>query len=259
MPTTERSATHIDEIADGIYRISTPVPPDAIPGGFSFNQYLVLDEEPLLFHTGPRRTFPAVCEALQAILPLARLRYLAFSHFESDECGAMNLLLAAAPEAAPLCSRIDAMVNADAFDRSPRGLADGEAILLGRHAIRWLEAPHVPHGWGCGYLVEEHTGTLLCGDLFTQPGTGDLAITNGDILGPSEALRARLDYFSHTDRAPALLERLAARAPRALACMHGSAWEGDGAALLRELGAILGREQAARPAHEEMGEAGAPA
>ncbi|BDG10627.1 oxygen-binding di-iron domain-containing protein [Anaeromyxobacter paludicola] len=242
MPVTNaQSGTRVDEVAEGIYRISTPVPPTVIPGGFSFNQYLVVDDEPLLFHTGPRRMFPLVREAIASVLPVERLRHLAFSHFESDECGAVNDLLAAAPAAAPVCGRINAMINADAWDRPPRALSDGETLSLGRHRVTWRDTPHLPHGWECGYLHEETTRTLLCGDLFTQGGEGGAPLTREDVLGPSEALRARLDYFSHGRDAGALLERLAGHAPRTLACMHGSAWEGDGAALLRELAVALAR------------------
>lgn len=240
MPITHREAgTRIDEVADRIYRISTPVPPSAVPGGFSFNQYLVVDDEPLLFHTGPRRLFPRTVEAIETVMPLVRLRHVAFSHFESDECGALNLLLAAAPYAAPVCGRVNAMINADAWDRAPQPLDDGEVLELGRRRLRWIDAPHLPHGWECGYLMEEETGTLLCGDLFTQAGADRAPITRSDILGPSEEMRGRLDYFAHAPRSGALLERLAAFGPRTLACMHGSAWEGDGAALLRELAGIL--------------------
>ncbi len=233
------TGTRIDEVAAGIYRISTPVPPSVVPGGFSFNQYLVSDDEPLLFHTGSRRIFPQVREAVETVLPLSRLRHVAFSHFESDECGAVNLLLAAAPDAAPVCGRVNALINADAWDRPPRALADGEALSLGHHVVRWLDAPHLPHAWECGYLMEERTRTLLCGDLFTQAGADLPPLTRSDILGPSEAMRASLDYFSHTSRAAALLERLASCAPATLACMHGSAWEGDGADLLRALARAL--------------------
>jgi flavorubredoxin len=243
MPTTNpQTGTRIDEVADGIYRISTPVPPSVVPGGFSFNQYLVADDEPLLFHSGLRRLFPQVCEAVETVLPVARLRHLAVSHFESDECGSVNLLLGAAPDAAPVCGRVNALINADAWDRPPRALADGELLSLGRHAVRWFDTPHLPHGWECGYLMEESTRTLLCGDLFTQAGADLPPLTSADLLGPSEAMRARLDYFSHTSRAAALLERLASCAPTTLACMHGSAWEGDGAGLLRALGRVLGED-----------------
>jgi flavorubredoxin len=240
MPITNpQSGTRIDEVAEGIYRISTPFPPTVIPGGFSFNQYLLDDDEPLLFHTGMRRLFPLVREAIEAVLPVSRLRHIAFSHYESDECGSVNLLLAAAPDAAPVCGKINAMINADAWDRPPRALADGERLSLGRHVVRWLDTPHLPHAWECGYLMEERTRTLLCGDLFTQGGADLAPLTREDVLAPSEQLRAKLDYFSHTTRAAPLLERLAALAPATLACMHGSAWEGDGAGLLGALAVAL--------------------
>lgn len=230
------ASTRIDEIADGLYRIHTPVPPVVVPGGFSFNQYLVVDEQPLLFHTGSRRLFPQVAEAISRVTPLACLRYIAFSHWEQDECGALNNLLAAAPRAEPVCSQVNAMINSDGMDRAPRALADGEALELGRHRVRWFETPHVPHGWESGLMFEEATATLLCGDLFTQPGTGDEPLVESDILETSEALRrSGLDYFAHGRDLPAQLERLAATRPRVLACMHGHAWTGDGAALLHAL------------------------
>src|SRR5438067_12763776 len=213
-----RAGTRIDQIADGIYQIHTPI--RAMPGGFgfSFNQYLVVDEEPLLFHTGPRRMFPLVREAVAAVLPVERLRHVGFSHFEADECGSLNEFLAAAPLAAPLCGRIAAMVSVDdVADRPARALADGERMVLGRHTVRWLDAPHVPHAWECGFLFEETTRTLLCGDLFTQPGAGEEPLTESDILGPSEAFRRELDYFSHSRNARAHLERLAALNPATLA------------------------------------------
>jgi flavorubredoxin len=238
MITNQASKTRIDEVAEGIYRISTPV--TALPGGFTFNQYLIVDEEPLLFHTGPRRMFPLVREAVAAILPADRLRHVGFSHFEADECGSLNEFLAVAPQAAPLCGRIAAMVSVDdVADRKARALADGERLLLGRHTVRWLDAPHVPHAWECGFLFEERTRTLLCGDLFTQPGAEHEAVTAGDILGPSEAMRATLDYWAHSTSTRPTLERLADLSPTTLACMHGSAWEGNGAALIRDLADTL--------------------
>lgn len=246
MITNSGSGTNVHEIADGIYRINTPVPPSEMPGGFSFNQHLVIDDEALLFHTGPRRLFPLVREAIAALMPVERLRYVALSHVEADECGALNEFLAVAPNAQPLCGQIAAMVSiGDLADRAPRGMADGEELSLGRHRIRWLDAPHLPHGWECGYLAEAATGTLFCGDLFTQPGSGAEPVTTSDILGPSEAFRQALDYYAHAPNSGALLEKLAATAPRTLACMHGSAWEGDGAALLR---ALRDRLVATRPA-----------
>lgn len=240
MITNPQSGTNVHEIADGIYRINTPVD---LPGGqaFSFNQYLVVDDAPLLFHTGPRQMFPLVHEAIAALMPPERLRWIGFSHVEADECGALNLLLAAAPQAQPVCSQTGALVSVnDLADRSPHALADGERLVLGRHEIEWFDTPHVPHGWDCGLMMERSTGTFLCGDLFTQPGRGEQALTEGDILGPSEAFRAPMDYFAHTPQTGAVLQRLAARRPRTLACMHGSAWQGDGGALLRHLAEALG-------------------
>jgi flavorubredoxin len=235
MPITNHaSGTCIDEVADRLYRISTPVRlPD---GGFSFNQYLLVDDEALLFHTGPRKLFPQVREAVATVLAPERLRHIAFSHVEADECGALNDWLAAAPYATPLCGTVAAMVSVnDLADRPARVLADGETLVLGRHTLRWLDAPHLPHGWDCGFLFDETDATLFCGDLFTQPGDTHPALTEADILGPSEAFRQAMDYFSHTKHARVLLERLAGTRPATLACMHGSAWRGDGAVLLRAL------------------------
>jgi flavorubredoxin len=233
--TNRQSGTNVHEISDGIYRINTPV---SIPGagGFSFNQYLIADDEPLIFHTGPRRMFPLVREAVESVLPVGNLRYIAFSHVEADECGSLNEWLEAAPQSVPLCGRVAAMVSiSDLADRAPRALADGESLSLGRHSIRWYDAPHMPHAWECGFLTEETTSTLLCGDLFTQGGADHPPVTESDILGPSEAFRHKMDYFSHTKDARGMLERLASTNPATLACMHGSAWRGDGAKLLRAL------------------------
>lgn len=233
--TNRQSGTNVHEVADGIYRINTPVSIEGA-GGFSFNQYLIADDEPLLFHTGPRKMFALVQEAVASVIPVRTLRHIAFSHVEADECGSLNEWLAAAPRSAPLCGAIAAMVSiGDIADRAPRALADGEVVSLGRHAVRWLDAPHLPHAWECGFLSEQRTSTLFCGDLFTQPGADNPAITEADILGPSEAFRHQMDYFSHTKNARAMIEKLASTHPGTLACMHGSAWKGDGAKLLRAL------------------------
>jgi flavorubredoxin len=233
--TNSQSGTNLNEVADGIYRINTPVLFEN-GNGFSFNQYLIADDEPLLFHTGPRKMFPLVREAVASVLPVERLRYIGFSHVEADECGSLNEWLAVAPGAVPLCGTVAAMVSVeDLADRSPRALADGELLSLGKHRLRWFDAPHVPHAWDCGFLVEEATRTFLCGDLFTQGGAGLAPVTESDILGPSEAFRNRMDYFSHAKGTRVILERLAATEPATLACMHGSAWHGDGAELLRAL------------------------
>jgi flavorubredoxin len=238
--TNKQSGTNVHEIADGIYRINTPVQMEGGAGGFSFNQYLVVDEGALLFHTGPKKMFPLVREAVASVLPVERLRYIAFSHVEADECGSLNEWLAAAPESSPLCSNVGAMVSInDIADRPPHALGDGTRLSLGKHTLRWFDTPHLPHGWDCGFLMEEETATLLCGDLFTQGGADLPALTESDILGPSEAFRHKMDYFSHTKYARDMLEKLAAANPTTLACMHGSAWRGDGANLLRALGDAL--------------------
>lgn len=230
-----QTGTNVYEVSEGIYRINTPV---TIAGevGFSFNQYLIVDEQPLLFHTGPRKLFPYVSEAVASLMPVEKLGYISFSHVEADECGSLNEWLAVAPDAVPLCGQVAAMVSIeDLADRSPRALADGQLVSLGRHSVRWFDTPHLPHAWECGFLMEETTRTLLCGDLFTQGGDSLPALTSADILEPSEAFRKSMDYFSHTRNADAMLERLAQADPTTLACMHGSAWQGDGGSLIRAL------------------------
>jgi flavorubredoxin len=230
----------IDRIQADIWRISIPVPPEEFPGGFSFNQYLVVDDKPLLFHTGPRRLFPLVRAQIERVLPLEQLRYVAFSHFEADECGSLADILALAPRAQPVCSRVAAMVSVSDFvDREVLAMEDGQVLSLGRHELVWQSTPHLPHGWECGYLFDRSTGTLFCGDLFTQPGTGGEPLTQEDILAPSEAFRAQDDYYAHGRGAPALIEKLARLQPQLLACMHGSAWRGDGGSMLRRLGQSL--------------------
>src|SRR5262245_20824628 len=241
MITNQQSGTRVDEVGEGIYRISTPV--TDIAGGFTFNQYLVLDDDPLLFHTGPRRMFPLVREAVAAVMPVERLRWVGLSHFEADECGSLNEFLAAAPLSVPVCSKVAAMVSVDdVATRSAHVLADGETLVLGRHALRWVDTPHVPHAWECGLIFDQTTRTLLCGDLFTQPGAVHAPLTTGDILGPSESMRGGMDYWSHGRNTRTTLERLAALAPERLACMHGAAWEGDGGALLLALADALAAE-----------------
>lgn len=240
MITNPTTGTRIDEIAPAIYRITTPVPPSVIPGGFSFNQYLIAGDEPLLFHTGPRKMFPLVRQAIETVVPVTRLAHIGFSHFEADECGSLNDFLAIAPQARPLCGRVAALVSVDdVADRPARALGDGESLDLGSHRVRWFDVPHLPHAWECGLLFEESTATLFCGDLFTQPGADNPPLTRDDILESSEAFRGLMDYYSHTKNVRSMIEHLAGAKPRTLACMHGSAWQGDGAALLRALGTRL--------------------
>lgn len=228
--------TRIDEIADGIHRLSTHVPEIAPPAGFTFNQFLVLGEEPLLFHTGLRRMFPAVRDAVARLIPPERLRWICFGHYEADECGAMNDWLAVAPHAQVAHGMTGCMVSLnDMADRAPRILADGEVIPVGDgRRLRWIDTPHVPHGWEAGVMLEEASGTLLCGDLFTQLGDGP-ALTEGDIVGPAIAAE---DIFRASALNPGMgrvIRGLAALAPRRLALMHGPSFAGDGAAALAAL------------------------
>jgi flavorubredoxin len=173
-------------------------------------------------------------------MPVEKLRYVSFSHVEADECGALNQFLAVAPKAVPLCSRTAAMVSVnDLADRAPRALADGETLRLGRHTVQWHDTPHLPHNWESGLMTETTTKTLLCGDLFTHPGVGLPAITESDILGPSEGMRGAMNYYSQGSDAPATLRRLAATQPKTLGLMHGSSWKGNGEKLLTALADLL--------------------
>lgn len=243
MITDVQTGTTIDEIEEGIYRISVPVP----EANFAFNQFLVVDEEPLLFHTGMRSIFPLVSTAINAVMPVERLRYVAFSHFEADECGALNHFLNAAPSATAVASRVAVMTSvADFADRPPRALADGETLTLGRRTVQWFDAPHLPHGWETGYLYETSTRTLFCGDLFTHGGAHAAPLIESDLLIPAEEFRIGFaatnnfpDSYGFSRDARIHIEKLAATNPRTLAVMHGSSWhgrEGEGAALLRRLG-----------------------
>ncbi|MEP6961503.1 MAG: MBL fold metallo-hydrolase [Acidobacteriota bacterium] len=240
MITNTQSGTTIDEIGPSIYRISTPVDIPAIPGGFTFNQYLIVDQQPLLFHTGYRRMFPLVSEAISKVMPLDRLRYAGLSHFEADECGSLNDFLAVAPQCAPVCSDLGALVSVnDAADRPARGLASGEEFSIGSRTLQWIYTPHVPHGWDCGVLFDKSTGTLFCGDLFTQGGSQHAPVTTDDVLATSEQFRQPMDYYAHARNTGTILENLAELNPKLLACMHGSAFQGDAASLLRRLAKTL--------------------
>jgi flavorubredoxin len=229
--------TRIDEIADGIYRLSTHVDEIAPPAGFSFNQFLIVAGQPLLFHCGMRGLFPLVSAAVARVMPVERLRWISFGHVEADECGAMNQWLAAAPQAQVMHGMIGCMVSLnDLADRAPRALADGEVVDLGGKRVRWIDTPHVPHAWEAGLLYEETTGTLLCGDLLTHVGAAP-PLVDSDIVAP--ALQAE-EMFHATSLGPAsapTVRRLAALAPRRLALMHGSSFNGDSAAALEGLAA----------------------
>jgi flavorubredoxin len=212
--------TTTDEIADRIYRISTLIP-DAAPGGLTFNQFLIDADEPLLFHTGPRRMFPLVSQAIARILPLERLRWITFGHVESDECGAMNEFLAAAPRAEVAHGALGCTVSLDDLcDRAPRKLADGEVIDLGGKRVRHIDTPHVPHNWEARVLFEETTKTLFCGDLFTQTGDGP-ALTDSDLIGPALATEDLFHSSALSPNTAPTIRRLAALEPCTLALMHG--------------------------------------
>jgi len=228
--------TRISEIADGIYRLSTFVPQIAPPAGFTFNSFLIRGEEPLLFHTGLRKMFPLNRDAVAKIIPVAELKWIAFGHYEADECGAMNEWLAVAPNAQVAHGATGCLVSLnDMADRAPRVLADGEVIELGGgKRVRYIDTPHTPHGWDAGVMMEEETGTLMCGDLFTQLGDGP-ALTTGDVVGPAMEAENLFKYSALNPTMAVTIRRLAAFAPRTLALMHGPSFAGDGAAALGAL------------------------
>ena len=237
------ATARVDEIAEDIYRISTPVPPGALhPDGFSYNQFLIVDDEPLLHHTGKVGMFSLVRRAIEAVIPITRLRWLSFGHVEADECGAFPAIASAAPHARHLCGEMQAVlaeVN-ELSDRRPEVLADGESRSLGKHRVSWIDAPRVPHAWDNGFVFESTTRTLFVGDLFAQAGADNPPVTERDILGPAEALRCRVDYFSHDRGTRKVIERLAGIRPELVACMHGSAFRGDCGELLQRLADTVG-------------------
>jgi flavorubredoxin len=228
--------TKVNEISDGIYRFSTFVPEIAPPAGFTFNQFLVLGDDALLFHSGPRQMFPLIRSALSRLIPPERLRWITFGHYEADECGAMNEWLAVAPQAEVAHGQTGCLVSLnDMADRAPRVLQNDEVVDLGKgRRVRYLDTPHIPHGWEAGVLYEERTGTLLCGDLLTQLGDGP-ALTEADIVGPAIVAEDMFKYSSLNPSMGATIRRLAELSPRTLALMHGPTFAGDGAAALRAL------------------------
>lgn len=246
MITNQQTGTRIDEVAAGIYRICTPL--DVIPGGFTFNSFLIDGDEPVLFHTGYRKLSPITLEAIGKLMPSEKLRWIGGSHFEGDEFGALNDLLAAAPQATPFGSEVGVLTSLNDFAARPaRGFADGEEFSIGSRRMKWLYTPHVPHGWDCGVLFDLSTRTLLCGDLFTQAGAGMPPVTESEILTASEGMRGMMDYYAHATSTRIILDRLASLNPALLACQHGSAYRGDGAALLRALAVTLEGGNANQP------------
>jgi flavorubredoxin len=226
--------TNVNEIADGIYRLSTYT--DEIPGGFTFNQFLVKGEQPLLFHTGLKGLFPLVSQAVATVMPVDQLRYVSFGHWEADESGALNEWLAAAPSAELAVGTLGVMISGgDQAIRPPHPpLADGEVLDLGGKRMRWIDTPHVPHGWDAGIWYEETTGTLLCGDLLTHGGATP-ALTENDVVGPALAAEDIFRATSLTPMTAPTIRRLADLQPTTLAIMHGASFGGDCAGALRGL------------------------
>jgi flavorubredoxin len=225
----------IDEIGDGIFRISVFVPQVLPPSGFTFNHFLLMDDEPLLFHCGKRKMFPLLADAVKKIMPIEKLRWATFGHFEADECGGMNEWLAAAPH----CELMHGMTGvrtslSDMADRAPRMLADGQIIEIGRKRVRYIDTPHVPHGWDAGVIYEENSKTLFVGDLFAHYGDPQ-PVTTAEIV--SVAMKTNDSIYS-TSLGPVTaptIRKLAALNPQTLAVMHGSSFSGDGSAQLQGL------------------------
>jgi len=237
--------TETHEIAPDIFRFSTLV--DGItPDGFSFNQFLIRADEPMLFHCGHRGMFPLISEAVRRVIDLNTLRWISFGHVEADESGAMNLWLAAAPNAQIAHGKLacDVSLN-DLADRPPRALNDDDVLDLGGKRMRFLATPHVPHGWEAGVFFEESVSTLFCGDIFTHTGAGT-AITAQDVVGPALASENMFHAMTMAPNTGAVLERLALLNPRTLAIMHGSSFSGDGGKSLRDLAAGLATNDGAR-------------
>lgn len=233
--------TQITEIAPDLFRISTYI----ADAGLQFNQFLVRDEQPLLFHTGMKALFPVVREAVATLIDPTTLRWVGFSHFEADECGSLPEWQALAPQATAVCSLVGKLVSVDDFALRPaRPLADGEAFSTGKYRFRFLQTPHVPHCWEAGLLYEETCGTLLCSDLLHQNGEVE-ATTSSDVIGRCrETLLAYqqgpfANYMPYTAQTDRVMERLAALKPKTLATMHGSTYTGDGERAIRDLSAVI--------------------
>jgi len=226
--------TEVSEIADKIYRLSTFVPQIG-PNGFTFNQFLIDADQPLLFHYGQRSLFPLISDAVKRVIPLDKLRWTTCSHVEADESGALNQWLAAAPNATPAHGQIGCNIwLTDMADRAPRALKNDEVLDLGTKKVRWLDTPHVPHNWDAGLIYEETTGTLFSSDLFTQMGPC-AATTTGDIVDAAIATEKAIPFMPSTPQAAPTLRRLAALSPKTIALMHGPAFTGDGGAALTAL------------------------
>jgi flavorubredoxin len=227
-------AAKVTELTDGIFRLSVLVPEMGPPDGFVFNSFLIVDDEPLLFHAGQRGMFPLFRDAVASVMPVESLRWISFGHVEADECGAMNLWLEAAPHAEVVHGATACMVSLnDLADRPPRCVADGELITSGKRRIRYFDTPHVPHAWESGVVFEETSGILFCGDLFTQ--FGGEASTRDDIVPAAIAAEDAFHSSSVNPATAPTLRRLAELKPTGLALMHGPTFFGDGAEALNRL------------------------
>lgn len=231
----------VTEIAPDFYRISTYIP----EADLQFNQFLIKDDEPVLFHTGMRALFPLVRQAVATVLDPSKIRWIGFSHFEADECGSLNDWLQIAPEAQPACSMVGALVSVNDFSLRPaRGMNDGEQLSTGQYRFRFLQTPHVPHCWEAGLLFEETKGTLLCSDLFHQGGEVE-PLTESDVI--ERARRTLVDYqagplanyMPYTKQTDGVMQRLAALKPRTIAPMHGSTYVGNGEQALQDLAVVM--------------------
>ena len=227
----------VTEVAPDLYRVSIYVS----EFNLQFNSFLVKDEEPLMFHAGLKGMFPQYREAVASVIEPSQLRWIAFSHFESDECGGLNQWLALAPNAQPLCSLVGAIVSVNDFAiRAARPLSDGEVLTTGKYRFRFCQTPHLPHGWDAGLLFEETERTLLCSDLFHQEGDG-AALTETDILdrvkGALVAYQGGIlaNYLPYTPLTGKLMNHLADLSPKTLGVMHGSSFAGDGRRALHDL------------------------
>ena len=234
--------TQVSEIAAGVYRFSTWVAQVAPPAGFTFNQFLIDGDEPMLFHCGQRQLFPQLAEAAGRIMPLERLRWISFGHVEADECGGVNHWLAAAPNAQVAFGALGCEVSINDYaDRTPRPLEPGEVLDLGGRQMRWIPTPHVPHGWEAGVFFDEISKTLFCGDLLTHVGDGP-PLTDADILGPALDAERMFRAMTLAPNTAATLRALAELKPATLALMHGSSLRGDCAAALEGLASFCERE-----------------
>jgi flavorubredoxin len=231
----------ISEIAPDVYRISIYVP----EMNLQFNHFLIKDDEPMLYHAGMKRMFPVLLEAVKQLIDPSKLRWIGFSHFEVDECGALNEWLQVAPNALPVCSEVGAMVNMSDYAVKPaHAMAEGSLLHTGKKQYRFIRTPHLPHGWDAGVLFEETDKTLLCSDLFHQ--NGDVTdMTDQDILSLHRQSLIEFEqgplmgYTPYTARTAGILKSLAELNPATLATMHGSSFNGNCRQALTDLDTVL--------------------